>query len=218
MVLTRLRNGRAGRRIDQIDGFSFPAGVRHHVGLRHPDLSHDDIRQAEAAARQWFRLVARDPRARLWMPSVVVDHLWHELTRHEREYAAFCDAAFGRPLPHQPETAAGEANAAQRAVALLTTLRLARRDGNHGSDDLPLLFRVDHELRVRNGNRYLVDCGGRGECFEVPRMECLRHLGGPGRRRGPRGIRGFAVNDDSRHGYGGGAGGAGHDGFGGFGY
>jgi hypothetical protein len=215
MVLMRFGNGRAGRRIQVIDGYSFPAGVRHHLGLRHPDLSHDGIRQAEAAARQWFRLVARHPRARLWMPSVVVDDLWHELARHEREYAALCDAAFGRQLPHQPRTSTGEAGGGDRAVALLTTLGLARRDGGDGPDALPLLFRVDHELGARHGNRYLVDCGGRGECFQAPRMECLRHLRGSGKPRGPRGIRGFNALDYGRHGYaGGGSEAAGFDGLG----
>ncbi|MEN3306407.1 MAG: hypothetical protein V7603_2609, partial [Micromonosporaceae bacterium] len=115
------------------------------------------------------------------MPSVVVDDLWHELVLHTRDYAALCDIAFGHFLHHEPASAMSAKDAhANRTTLLLATLNLARRDETCGPTDLPLLFRVDQELRVQGGNRYLVDCGGRGECFEAPRMVCLQHLAGSG--------------------------------------
>src|SRR4051794_17841475 len=45
------------------------------------------------------------PKARLAMPSVVVDELWHELVLHTRDYAEFCGTVFARFLHHTPESA-----------------------------------------------------------------------------------------------------------------
>jgi hypothetical protein len=175
----------------------FPAGGRQLLGNRHPHLSVDDIRLVEAATRQWFRLVARNPRARLSMPSVVADDLWRELTLHARDYAVFCDAAFGRLLEHERKPA--------RSPLLQATLGYARRDEGCGPTDLPLLFRVDRILEIRDGNRYLADCGGRGECFQASGQICLQHLAGPGKRLTYGGIRGDPSFIVGTHGYDGGA-------------
>jgi hypothetical protein len=151
------------------------------------------------------------------MPSVVVDDLWQELALHAGDYAAFCDAAFGRPLHYQPEPAmAGDTANTKRIPLLLATLRYARQDEGCGPKDLPLLFRVDESLQIRVGNRYLADCGGRGECFRAPSMICLQHLTGPGKRPGVRGIRGDLPTYDGRQGYAGGAFGDGGGGAGDF--
>jgi hypothetical protein len=115
------------------------------------------------------------------MPSVVVDDLWHELVLHTRDYADFCDAAFGRFLHHVPDPAMSTPAAARnRDTALLATLRLARQDERCDPGRLPLLFRVDRELAVPDGRRYLADCGGRGECYELAGVLCLQHLQGFG--------------------------------------
>jgi hypothetical protein len=210
MIWTRLRDHRTAQRIAAVDDSPFPASGRQRLGNQHPHLSDDDIRQVEAATRQWFRLVARHPRATLTMPSVVVHDFWYELTLHTRDYAAFCDAAFGRSLPHQrePAVAADTANT-NRARVLLATLGYARRDEGSSPTALPLLFRVDESLRIPNGNRYLADCGGRGQCFQAPSLICLQHLAGPGKRPGPRGIRGDLPFHDGRLGNAGGASGGG---------
>jgi hypothetical protein len=190
MVWTRLNDHRVARRITVVNGFEFPASVRQRFGWQHPELDADQIRVVETATRQWFRLVAGHRKAKLSMPSTVVDALWHELVLHTREYAAFCQAAFGRFLHHQPESAmSGEAAAANRTTRLLATLDLARRDEGCGAKELPLLFRVDQDLDVPGGRRYLADCGGRGECYEVPGMVCLQHLVGFGKQPGAWGPR-----------------------------
>jgi hypothetical protein len=58
---------------------------------------------------------------------------------------------------------------------------LAQQDDGCGPHELPLLFRVDGQLAVPGGRRYLVDCGGRGECFELRGTVCLQHLTGVGK-------------------------------------
>src|SRR3954451_8319251 len=102
--------------------FQFPRSVRQRFALQHLQLAGDDLTLVESAARQWFRLAARHPRAQLSMESVLVDDLWRELVRRTRDYATFCDTAFGRFLPHDPEPAMSAANAtANRTTRLRHT-------------------------------------------------------------------------------------------------
>jgi hypothetical protein len=62
---------------------------------------------------------------------------------------------------------------------LLVTLRLARHDERSGPGELPLLFRVDQEAGLRNGRRYVVDCGARQQCNDSTLgVVCLHHLAG----------------------------------------
>jgi hypothetical protein len=186
MGWTRLLDQGKDRRTAVIDAFQFPSSVRQRFASQHAALAAHDIAMVEAATRQWFRLAARHPRAKLSMPSVVVDDLWHELVLHTREYEAFCQAAFGRFLHHVPESAmASPEAAADRSTQLLATFELARQDEGCGPGELPVLFRVDQRLPVDGGRRYLADCGGRGQCHELRGTVCLQHLTGPG-KAGPR--------------------------------
>ena len=134
----------------------------------------------EDATRQWFRLAARHPRAKLAMPSVAADAMWHEVTLHTREYDAFCAGAFGRPLHHIPASAVKPESI---GPGLSAAYRLACEDEPSEAPRLPLLFRVDRELAITGGHRYIADCGGRSECHEVPGARCLRHIAGPEKSR-----------------------------------
>ncbi|MCG5442615.1 hypothetical protein NIE79_000397 [Micromonospora sp. NIE79] len=210
MIWTKFRSDRTPHRLRAVSDLHFPASGREHLRNRYPHLSDGDIVLVETATRQWFRIIARQPNAKLSMPSVVVDDLWQELTLHARDYATFCDTAFGRPPHPKPRSATGgDTTDDNRRSLLLTTLSHGRRDEGCGPNGLPLLFRVDQELHIPDGNRYLADCGGRGECFPVSGRVCLQHLAGPGKRPKPPGIRGDLPFNDGRHGYAGGAGGGG---------
>jgi hypothetical protein len=163
----------------------FPRSVRQRFAHQHPQLADDDLTLVEAAARQWFRLAARHPVAKLSMASVLVDDFWRELLRHTRDYATFCDAAFGRFLPHDADSAVSAANAtANRTTRLRHTLNLARQDEGCGPRGIPLLFRVDRQLGL-DGAGYVADCGGHGECYEVSGTVCLQHLIGLGKQTNP---------------------------------
>ena len=156
----------------------FPSTARQRLVFGHPDLTADHLRAVEEAARQWFRLAERQRPARLAMPSVAVDELWQVLTEQR--------AGFPPYLPEQP--AAGD-----HGKRLQHTFRLAQRDEGGPSDALPLLFRVDREIGIAGGRRYLVDCGGRGQCFPVAATICLVHLTGTGKP-----VRGDWKGPDSR--------------------
>jgi hypothetical protein len=164
---------RTAHRVAAIDAYRFPVAVRQRLASEHDSLSQAGLDQVESATRQWFRLAARHPRAKLTMPSLIAAALWTELSRRTTEYAAFCTEAFGR-ASLDPPSSTGPA-------ALAHTFRLARQDENCGPATLPLLFRVDQQLAIPGGYRYLADCGGRGTCYDQPGARCLHHLKGTGR-------------------------------------
>jgi hypothetical protein len=177
MASKRQRN-----RVAAVDAYQFPSSVLQRFGFGHESLSAADIATVEAATRQWFRLAARNPKAKLSMPSVIVDDLWHELVLHTRDYAEFCDVALGRFVHHVPESAMSAADAAAMGGSTLqNTLKLAQRDEGIAATALPLLFTVDRDLGIEGGRRYLADCGGRGQCHELPGALCVWHLTGTGR-------------------------------------
>lgn len=168
----RSPNRRTVDRLAVVDAYRFPTSVRQRFAMRRSDLATGEVDRVEDAARQWFRLAVRHPKARLSMPSVVVDDLWHELVLHTHDYTDFCAVAFGRLLLQAPgPPAAGQ---------LATTFRLAQQDEGCQPEILPLLFRIDRDLAVEGARRYLADCGGRGECHELPGTICLQHVNGVG--------------------------------------
>ncbi|MBL7256323.1 hypothetical protein [Paractinoplanes lichenicola] len=211
---------RTASRLAAIDAYRFPAAARQRVATANGSLTTSGLDQVEAAARQWFRLAARHPRAKTTMPSLITATLWHELADQSTEYAQFCTTAFGHvlpppaPLPASPAAgtrgpagvggavdlgapSSGPAGWARAEVgggppgvppsALAETFRLARQDENCAPGALPLLFRIDQQLAIPGGYRYLADCGGRGLCHDLPGTLCLMHLQGNGRliRRRP---------------------------------
>ncbi len=100
-------------------------------------------------------------RVHLKHPSTLVDDMWHEFLLHTRDYAAFCDAAIGQFLHHEPEPRMSLDQApANRSDGLLIILQRARQDDHCGPYALRLLFRVDQEAQLPGCRRYHVDCGG----------------------------------------------------------
>ncbi|MGW4944447.1 hypothetical protein ACWEOZ_22975 [Actinoplanes sp. NPDC004185] len=207
MAVFRVRQ--SGRRVSAVDAYEFPSGVRQRFALRYGELSGDAVRSVEAAARQWFRLAARHPKAQLVMPSVIVDEFCREFELHTREYAEFCATALGRPVMPAVASRPGE---------LAATFRFAQEDEPREAGLLPALFRVDREVAVAGGRRYLADCGGRGVCYELKGTVCLQHLGGAGKaltgrrwdlKRGGSGTDGMSGYGDGGGFDGGGCGGSG---------
>jgi hypothetical protein len=166
---------RGTRRLAAVDGYRFPSGVRQRFAFTHPGLTHEHHDTVEAAVRQWFRLVARQPRAKLTMPSTVTGDYWREFRSHDREYGEFCHQVAGHLVPDQP--------AKDKGAGLCTAFRLAQQDEHLESHRLPLLFRVDRELAVTGARRYVADCGGHDRCYDESDALCLRHVGGVQRGR-----------------------------------
>ena len=176
MTSLRLWDRGGIRRLAAVDGYRFPSGVRHRFSVGHPALGHHDIDAVEAATRQWFRLAARQPRAKLAMPSTVAGDYWREFCRSTREYATFCAQTAGHLVRDDPGT--------DRGARLVTTFRLAQQDEELAAHQLPLLFRIDRDLAISGARRYLAGCGGADRCYDDEAdVICLQHLADVRRNR-----------------------------------
>src|SRR5690348_7601823 len=66
----RLGRGRqAAERVAAVDGHRFPEAVADRFRQEHPEVHPEDAALVEAAARQWFRLLAREPKGAFALPS-----------------------------------------------------------------------------------------------------------------------------------------------------
>ncbi len=177
MTPLRLWDRGGTRRLAAVDAYRFPSGVRQRFALTHPGLSYEHLDAVEAATRQWFRLLARQPRAKLVMPSRAAGDYCREFRLHTGEYGTFCTQVTGRLQQDEPAT--------DKGARLYATFRLAQQDEHLESHRLPLLFRVDRDVAIPDARRYLADCGGYEHCYEESDVLCLRHLSGvPRTRRG----------------------------------
>ncbi len=74
-LAVNLGGRRVARRLAAVDAYEFPSSVRRRLHLKHPDLRTESTTLIETALRQWFRILARRPSARLSMPSTLVDDM-----------------------------------------------------------------------------------------------------------------------------------------------
>ncbi|MDQ3774495.1 MAG: hypothetical protein M3461_09085 [Pseudomonadota bacterium] len=120
------------RRRAYIDAFVVPSRVTRKLKERYPHLKVRDVGDVISELKEYFHIIreSRDNgnEASLSMPSQIVDDAWHEFILCTREYAEFCQRAFGRFLHHTPTEAMK--NPAQAQEGLERTWRVAcNRDG-----------------------------------------------------------------------------------------
>jgi hypothetical protein len=174
----RSGGGRAtAARVAVIERYQFPEAVADRFRREHPEVHPEDTALVEAAARQWFRLIAREPKRTLALPSRAVSDWWLAFLHVEDAYRQFCQDGLGGFLPHRPPpSGAGEGVA--DGPGLTRTLETARRDEPDAPHRLPWLFRVDAKVQILNARRYIATCGGGPECHSVAGCVCLHHLAG----------------------------------------
>lgn len=109
--------------------------------------------------RTWFGLLSANPRANLGMPSKAVDTAWHEFILLTKDYAEFCNHAFGKFMHHTPH----QQRSMQRREGLVRTYGLgaaavaggalvgvAAASAMSGRD----LFSLDQTLGIADGKAY----------------------------------------------------------------
>jgi hypothetical protein len=170
--------GRAtAARVGAVERYRFPEAVADRFRHEHPEVHPEDTALVEAAARQWFRLIARRPKRPLALPSRAVSDWWLAFLHAEDAYRQFCQDALGGFVPHRPSPS-GPGEGVADGPGLVRTLESARRDEPDAPHALPWLFRVDAKLQILNARRYIATCGGGPECYSVAGSVCLHHLTG----------------------------------------
>lgn len=152
---------RQAKRADFIRSFTFPHGLFQKVEARHPQLALKDHQLVAHALRQFFLAHLQSNRQFVSMPSQVADDLWHEFILYTRNYALFCDRAFGRFMHHTPAVVLGRNR--QNNTGLRRTWWHCCRQENidpRNATRLPLLFALDAKLNIVGGFHYRADCEG----------------------------------------------------------
>ena len=141
-----------------IQKYAFPAELRNRLQRNH-DLSLEGSGRVLEGLRQYFLAclaAQRSPLARqVGMPSKAVDAAWHEFIVLTKEYASFCEKAFGRYLHHTPQAMMSE----PASAALANTLHQLRGQaltpaGWAMVGTVPLIFAIDRELGFKGGHVY----------------------------------------------------------------
>lgn len=147
------------RREQHIRSYMFPRGLFEKFAATRPGL---DLKQQQLVARglrQFFLAYLKSGCQRVAMPSQVVDDLWHEFILFTRDYATFCQLAFGHFLHHTPAVKLGAArqdNAGLRRVWWYCCLE--ENINPRKPTRMPLLFVLDRKLGIADGFVYDLDC------------------------------------------------------------
>jgi hypothetical protein len=89
------------RRIHFIYDYTMPKSIVEKFYLHHPELSEADIQKVIDGLKMYF-MCCLQKNTYSYMPSKVIDMLWHEFILNTIEYAKFCNNAFGEFLHHIP--------------------------------------------------------------------------------------------------------------------
>ncbi len=159
-AIYRKQRGRRlqAERAAYIQKYAFPAELRNRLQRNH-DLSLEGSGRVLEGLRQYFLACLAAQRSPLskqvGMPSKAVDAAWHEFIVLTKEYASFCEKAFGRYLHHTPKAMMDVPTSA----ALANTLHQLRGQALSPAGwamvgTVPLIFAIDRELGFKDGHVY----------------------------------------------------------------
>ena len=110
------------------------------------------------------------------MPSLVVDVAWHEFILFTKEYAHFCQKAFGKFHHHIPAEAMESKNDAQFSIRVAWR-HACKKEYIYMPDPkrLPLLFAIDTTLKIEDGFHYTLNCKEDSDAY------CVKNIGSTGK-------------------------------------
>jgi hypothetical protein len=155
-VSAKIRSNRA----DHIYTFEWPPGLTARLLKHHPSLTPHELDTVGDGLRQFFHAYSRSGYRYVSMPSQVADDLWHEFILYTRDYQRFCQKAFGRMLHHTPAVRLANAQSSGNEGLRRVWWHACKMEWIDPSTPhkLPLLFRLDAELKIANGFHYSRDC------------------------------------------------------------
>jgi hypothetical protein len=177
-------DGKEQKRRGFLKGYVFPESYHIEVMKRYPHLSTEDVNLAFEQLRFYFNICLLKMPSSVAMPSRIVDECWHIFLCDTRQYKQFCEMVFGDFLHHdawveanlsvQSELTTGvtqkepedlsEEMKEQQALEFRNNLAAARiyqwsalleGEGQKSMlPSVPLLFRIDEELKIKDGFFY----------------------------------------------------------------
>jgi hypothetical protein len=177
-------DGKEQKRRGFLKEYVFPESYHIEVMKRYPHLSAQDVNLAFEQLRFYFSICLLKMPSSVAMPSRIVDVCWHIFLCDTRQYKQFCKTVFGDFLHHdawveanlsvQSELTAGVAQKEPEDLSVAMKEQLALEFRNHlaaariyqwsaelegeGQKSMlpavPLLFRIDEELMIKDGFLY----------------------------------------------------------------
>lgn len=151
-------NKNSQAQLDFIQSFRFSSALVARLQKKYPNLTDVQIALVFQGLRDYFAICHKANGSKIAMPSRIVDEAWHEFILFSRDYAEFCQDAFGHLLHHNPSTPL--TTLTDRKYALTQAWDLACKMANLNPKktlQLPLLFRIDEELVIPGGMKYSTD-------------------------------------------------------------
>ncbi len=150
--------GMQEKQLDFIQSFNFSSSLVARLQKNHPDLTVGQIESVFQGLRDYFAICYKANGSKVAMPSRIVDEAWHEFILFTRDYAVFCQNAFGHFLHHNPSTSLTTLTDRKGALTLAWDLACKLANVNPKKTlQLPLLFRIDEELAIPSGMKYETD-------------------------------------------------------------
>ena len=177
-------DGKEQKRRGFLKGYVFPESYHIEVMKRYPHLSTEDVNLAFEQLRFYFSICLLKKPMSVAMPSRIVDVCWHIFLCDTRQYKQFCEMVFGDFLHHDAWVEANlsvqselttvvaqkdledlsEEMKAQQALEFRNQLAAARiyqwsaelegKGQKSMLPSVPLLFRIDEELAIKDGFLY----------------------------------------------------------------
>lgn len=161
LLLVIWRKWRLAARSEFIRKYRFPKGIFESLKKKYPHLEPKDFNLASRALRQFFLAHLKSGRKYVSMPSQAVDEVWHDFILNTREYAIFCERAFGRFMHHTPAVVMSSNRKSNEGLRRCWWYCCIEENVDpKNAVRLPLLFAIDAKLAIADGFRYVPDCRG----------------------------------------------------------
>ncbi|MBK8815602.1 MAG: hypothetical protein IPN42_08900 [Methylococcaceae bacterium] len=85
-----------------IKSFRFSSDLIAKLQKKYPNLTEEQVALVFQGLRDYFTMCFQAKGCKVAMPSRIVDETWHEFILFSRDYAGFCQNAFGYFLHHNP--------------------------------------------------------------------------------------------------------------------
>jgi hypothetical protein len=164
-------------RAEFIRTFRYPKGIFEGLKRKYPHLEAKDCQLVSRALRQYFLAHLKSGRKYVSMPSQAADEVWHDFILNTKEYAKFCQRAFGQFMHHTPAVVMSSNRKSNEGLRRCWWFSCVEENIDpKNALRLPLIFAIDSKLKISDGFRYVPDCSGISDTAGGGTIHCGGHF------------------------------------------
>lgn len=147
-------------RREYIKNFEFSEMIKLRLKNQHfQNINNEDLQRIIFSLQTFFLMVLENKGTSVAMPSKVVDIAWHEFILCTKDYAEFCQKAFGKFLHHTPTERMKSPTESTNGILNCWTLACELENIDpENPKSLPSIFSIDSEFNIKDGFYYTLDC------------------------------------------------------------